>query len=253
MDPFGHLVGLLGRGISPTQGLYLHRTTQYRKSRTHVHAPSRIRTCDPNVQAAEDSTCRRPHGHWDRQFSSFHCTIFALRRNILVGWSRILWLVAFIALCVLWKVLHFCCDQQFLISLLLSLYCIRSERNCTYINFLPVSSVLNCSCKTCPSLFECLVPDGSLGGYKQNGACTYIRADVFLWRPPVQTWRTKRSVLLALNNGRINLCNWLWSHLLCLFFFIILSPWHVDMCVCLHATLSRSRNEDHWLVTLVKG
>jgi len=24
---FGHLVGLLGRGISPTQDLYLHRTT----------------------------------------------------------------------------------------------------------------------------------------------------------------------------------------------------------------------------------
>jgi len=28
MNLFGHLVGLLGRGISPTQGLYLHRTTQ---------------------------------------------------------------------------------------------------------------------------------------------------------------------------------------------------------------------------------
>jgi len=28
MNLFGHLVGLLGRGISPTQGLYLHRKTQ---------------------------------------------------------------------------------------------------------------------------------------------------------------------------------------------------------------------------------
>jgi hypothetical protein len=28
MNLFGHLVGLLGRGISPTQGLYLHNTTQ---------------------------------------------------------------------------------------------------------------------------------------------------------------------------------------------------------------------------------
>jgi hypothetical protein len=30
-----HLVVLLGRGISPTQGLYLHRTTQHRKKQTH--------------------------------------------------------------------------------------------------------------------------------------------------------------------------------------------------------------------------
>jgi hypothetical protein len=32
MNLFGQLVGLLGREISPTQGLYLHRTTQHRKS-----------------------------------------------------------------------------------------------------------------------------------------------------------------------------------------------------------------------------
>jgi len=59
MNLFGHLVGLLGRGINPTQGLYLHRTTQHRKTRTHIHAPSSVRTCDPNVRAAEDSTCLR--------------------------------------------------------------------------------------------------------------------------------------------------------------------------------------------------
>jgi hypothetical protein len=46
------MVGLLGRGISPTQGLYRHRTTQHRNTRTHIHDPSRIRTCDPNVQTA---------------------------------------------------------------------------------------------------------------------------------------------------------------------------------------------------------
>jgi hypothetical protein len=39
-----HLVGLLGWGISPTQGLYLHRTTQHRKTQTNIHAPSSIRT-----------------------------------------------------------------------------------------------------------------------------------------------------------------------------------------------------------------
>jgi len=32
MNLFGQLVGLLGRGFSPTQGLYLHRTTQHRKN-----------------------------------------------------------------------------------------------------------------------------------------------------------------------------------------------------------------------------
>jgi hypothetical protein len=59
-----HLIGLLGGGggISPAQGLYLHRTTQHRTTQTNIHAPSRIRTYDPNVRAAEDSTCLRPLG-----------------------------------------------------------------------------------------------------------------------------------------------------------------------------------------------
>jgi hypothetical protein len=70
MDPFRHLVGVLGRGISPAQGLYLHRTTQHRETQTHIHAPSRIRTCDPNVRAAEDSICFRPRGYWDRLYLS---------------------------------------------------------------------------------------------------------------------------------------------------------------------------------------
>jgi len=64
MNLFGHSVGLLGRGISPTQGLYLHRTAQHRKTRTHIHVPSGIRTHDPSVRAVEDSTCLRPRGHW---------------------------------------------------------------------------------------------------------------------------------------------------------------------------------------------
>jgi hypothetical protein len=56
----------LGGGSVQSQGLYLHRTTQPRETQTHIHAPSRIRTCDPNVRAAEDSTCLRLRGHWDR-------------------------------------------------------------------------------------------------------------------------------------------------------------------------------------------
>jgi hypothetical protein len=45
-----------------------HRITQHRKTRTHIHAMSRIRTHDPSVRTAEDSTCLRLRGHWDRQY-----------------------------------------------------------------------------------------------------------------------------------------------------------------------------------------
>jgi hypothetical protein len=42
-----HSVGLLGRVISSSQGFYLHRTTQHRQTRTHIHVISGIRTRDP--------------------------------------------------------------------------------------------------------------------------------------------------------------------------------------------------------------
>jgi hypothetical protein len=48
---FRLLAGLLGRVISPSQGLYLHRTTLHRKTRTNIHALSEIRTHDPSVRA----------------------------------------------------------------------------------------------------------------------------------------------------------------------------------------------------------
>jgi hypothetical protein len=47
------MVGLLGRVISPSQGLYLHRTTQHRKTPTNIHALSGIRTHDPSNQQAK--------------------------------------------------------------------------------------------------------------------------------------------------------------------------------------------------------
>jgi hypothetical protein len=81
------LVGLLGRVIGPTQGLYLHRTTQHRETQTHIHAPSRIWTCDPNIRATEGSTCLRPLGYWDR-------LVFLLRLQthyhilMLLSWSH---------------------------------------------------------------------------------------------------------------------------------------------------------------------
>jgi hypothetical protein len=44
LELFRQMVGLLGRVISPSQGLYLHRTTQDRKKRTNIHDLSGIRT-----------------------------------------------------------------------------------------------------------------------------------------------------------------------------------------------------------------
>jgi hypothetical protein len=42
-----HMVGLLGRVISSSQGLYLHRTTKHKQRRANIHALSGIRTRDP--------------------------------------------------------------------------------------------------------------------------------------------------------------------------------------------------------------
>jgi hypothetical protein len=56
---FRHMVGLLGRVISPSQGLYLHRTTQYRKTRTNIHALSGIQTHDPSNQPAKTHAADR--------------------------------------------------------------------------------------------------------------------------------------------------------------------------------------------------
>jgi hypothetical protein len=65
MNLFGHLVVLLGRGIGLTQGFYLHR-----KTRTHIHASSRVRTHDRRVRAAEDSTCLRQPSFSDMHFNN---------------------------------------------------------------------------------------------------------------------------------------------------------------------------------------
>jgi hypothetical protein len=61
-------VVLLGRGISPPQGLYLHIEQHKHGINAHntdIHALSGIRTHDSSVQASEDSSCLRPRGHCD--------------------------------------------------------------------------------------------------------------------------------------------------------------------------------------------
>jgi hypothetical protein len=53
LEIFRQMVGLLGRVISPSQGLYLHTTTQHRNTRTNIHALSGIPTHIPSNQPAK--------------------------------------------------------------------------------------------------------------------------------------------------------------------------------------------------------
>jgi hypothetical protein len=75
-------VGLFGRGISPSQGRYLH-TEQHKhriNAHTGIHASSGFRTHNPSVRAGEDSSCLRPRGHCDRLFRET-ITILRTMRN----------------------------------------------------------------------------------------------------------------------------------------------------------------------------
>jgi hypothetical protein len=68
----GQSVGLLGRVISSSQGIYLYTGQHgHRKTRTHTHtanidALSGIRTHDPGFRASEDSWCLRSLDYRDR-------------------------------------------------------------------------------------------------------------------------------------------------------------------------------------------
>jgi hypothetical protein len=53
LELFRHMVGLLGRVISPSQGFYLNKTTQHRKMRTNIQALRGIQTHDPSNQPAK--------------------------------------------------------------------------------------------------------------------------------------------------------------------------------------------------------
>jgi hypothetical protein len=66
LELFRHMVGLFGRVISPSsQGLYLHRTTQHRKTRDK---PCLERDSNPRSQQPTCQNSRlRPHGHCDRR------------------------------------------------------------------------------------------------------------------------------------------------------------------------------------------
>jgi hypothetical protein len=53
---FGHLVLLLRPVMSPTLGLYVHRTTQNRRNRRKIHVWSEIRIQYPTVRGVKTHT-----------------------------------------------------------------------------------------------------------------------------------------------------------------------------------------------------
>jgi hypothetical protein len=74
-------VGLIGWGISLSQGRYQH--TEQHKHRinahnTNIHALGGIRTHDPSVRASEDSSCLRPRGHCDRRYIYIYTYIYKI-------------------------------------------------------------------------------------------------------------------------------------------------------------------------------
>jgi hypothetical protein len=63
-------VGLLGRVVSSSQGLYLN--TGQHIHIPNIHALCGIRTHDPGFRASEDSTCLRPLSYRDRHSLLLH-------------------------------------------------------------------------------------------------------------------------------------------------------------------------------------
>jgi hypothetical protein len=65
-------IGLFGRGISPSQGHYLHteqHTYRINAHNTDIHALSEIRTHDHSVRVDEESSYLRPSGDCDQHIT----------------------------------------------------------------------------------------------------------------------------------------------------------------------------------------
>jgi hypothetical protein len=82
--------GLLGRGISPSEGL-----TQTGYTHADIHASSGIPTQDPNVRADEDGSCDRREEHLGSiRAENFFCSIVAIRTIWTKTFVWKLWLVS---------------------------------------------------------------------------------------------------------------------------------------------------------------
>jgi hypothetical protein len=87
-------VRLLGRGNSPSQGLYLHTKQHKHRINAHntdVHALSGIRTHDPSVRASEDSSCLRQRDHCDRPAVRLESIIISI--GVSNYYSKLLYIV----------------------------------------------------------------------------------------------------------------------------------------------------------------
>jgi hypothetical protein len=81
------MVGLLGRVISPSQGLYLHRTTQHKKTRTNIHVLSGIRTHhDPSNLPAKTHASDRTATvtGFSKRYPNLNNSLFLCEFNLIV-------------------------------------------------------------------------------------------------------------------------------------------------------------------------
>jgi hypothetical protein len=108
--------GLLGRGISPSQCLYLN-TGQHKQNKhiytPNIHALSGIRTHYHSVRAREDSLCLRALGYRDRLASARAKTVHALDRSATVTGAVELCLSAVCIVCHYFIKLAFCTYPYF--------------------------------------------------------------------------------------------------------------------------------------------
>jgi hypothetical protein len=93
LDLFTQSVGLLGRGISPSQSRYLHTQDRENIEQTHtdIHVSSGIRTHDPSVRAGEDGSCFLPRGHCDRHVTFLYSYILIAPTALIVPPSDAMW------------------------------------------------------------------------------------------------------------------------------------------------------------------
>jgi hypothetical protein len=85
------LAGHLWQGICPSQGLYLYRTTQQRKTLTYIHASSGIRTHDPcssNPRPHAAQTARPPGATVAKLGTELHGNLNNYRDNTTLGALR---------------------------------------------------------------------------------------------------------------------------------------------------------------------
>jgi hypothetical protein len=74
-----YTAGLLGRGISPPQGRYLHTEQHKHRINAHKHpCLERDSNLLPSIRPSEDSSCLNPSGHCDRLYDVLQIEIWIL-------------------------------------------------------------------------------------------------------------------------------------------------------------------------------